>query len=293
MHFLHKLGNAKTEANYHAYYQTLIKDGTANGATTNAYLTSSNVPFKTKCIIMKYRTGTLYNQKHAVLFKLSTSQTCPLCPKVDSVLHILSGCQHTQIRNMITERHNLACRMIFKAISKTGSLESCIVSKDIGSNERMIMHNFQIPETAESKIVPKWLFPPRFSDKDSFTSSRPGFVLVTPIAAKTQKQQNIVRGWVLCSGREQLTGSTPAAPPATSRATNPRQHRPKDLSKHPRDIHLVEIKYCEDTIPQNQLNAAKEQHKDLCNILQGASVTLHIILSGVGEWVAPSTTLTL
>ena len=91
VHLLHKLGNAKTEANYHAYYQTLIKDGTANGATSNAYLTSSDVPFKTKCIIMKYRTGTLYNQKHAVLFKLSTSQTCPLCPQVDSALHILSG----------------------------------------------------------------------------------------------------------------------------------------------------------------------------------------------------------
>jgi hypothetical protein len=66
MHLLHKLGNAKTEA----YYQTLIKDGTANGATSNAYLTSSDVPFKTKCIMMKCRTGTLYNQKHAVLFKL-------------------------------------------------------------------------------------------------------------------------------------------------------------------------------------------------------------------------------
>ena len=59
MHLVHKLGNAKTEANYHAYYQTLIKDGTANGATSNAYLTSFDVPFKTKCIIMKYRTGTL------------------------------------------------------------------------------------------------------------------------------------------------------------------------------------------------------------------------------------------
>jgi hypothetical protein len=82
MHLLHKPGNAKTEANYHAYYQTLIKDGTASGATSNAYLTSSYVPFETKCIIMKYRTGTLYNQKHAVLFKLSTSQTCPLCPQV-------------------------------------------------------------------------------------------------------------------------------------------------------------------------------------------------------------------
>jgi hypothetical protein len=147
--------------NYHTYYQPLIKDGTANGATSNAYLTSSDVPFKTKtkCIILKYRTGTLYNQKHAVLFKLSTSQTCSLCPQVDNALHILSGCQHTQIRNMITERHNLTCRMTFKAISKIGSFGSCIVFKDIGSNERMTMQNFQIPETAESRTVPKWIFP--------------------------------------------------------------------------------------------------------------------------------------
>ena len=69
-----------------------------------------------------------------------------------------------QIRNMITERHNLACRMIFKAIRKRGSLGSCIVSKDIGSNEWMTMQILQIPETAESRIVPKWLFPPGFSD---------------------------------------------------------------------------------------------------------------------------------
>ena len=33
---------------------------------------------------------------------------------------------------------------------------------------------------------------------------------------------------------------------------SPRQHRPKDISKPRRDIHLVEIKYCEDTRPQNQ-----------------------------------------
>jgi hypothetical protein len=87
------------------------------------------------------------------------------------------------------------------------------------------------------------------------------------------------------------TGSTPAAPPATSRATNPRQHRSKDLSKHRRDIHLVKIKYCEDTRPQNQLNAAKEQHKDFCNILQGASVTLHVILLGMGGTIYNTHTL--
>jgi hypothetical protein len=84
--------------------------------------------------------------------------------------------------------------MIFKAISKTRSLGSCIVSKDIGSNERMTMQNLQIPETAESRIFPKWLFPPRFPDKDRCTSSRPDIVLVTPIAAKTQKQQTTVGG---------------------------------------------------------------------------------------------------
>jgi hypothetical protein len=116
-------------------------------------------------------------------------------------------------------------------------------------------------------------------------------VLVVPIAAKTQTQQTNVGGWVLRSGRLRETGSTLAAPPATSRATNPRQYRPKDLSKTRRDIHLVEIKYCEDTRPQNQLNAAKEQHKDLCNILHGASVTLHIILLGVGGTIYNNHTL--
>jgi len=38
-------------------------------------------------------------------------------------------------------------------------------------------------------------------------------------------------------------------------------------------------------------NAAKEQHKDLCNILQGASVTLHIILLGVGATIYNTRTL--
>jgi len=85
--------------------------------------------------------------------------------------------------------------------------------------------------------------------------------------------------------------STSAAPPATSRATSPRQNRPKDFSKTRRDIHLVEIKYCEDTRPQNQLNAAKELHKDLCNILQEASVTPYVILLGVGGTIYNTHTL--
>ena len=68
------LGNANTVANYHEYYQTLIKNGTANGAaSSNAYLTASYEPVKTKCIMMKYRAGTLYNQKHAVWLSAQSS----------------------------------------------------------------------------------------------------------------------------------------------------------------------------------------------------------------------------
>jgi hypothetical protein len=77
--------------------------------------------------------------------------------------------------------------MIFKAISKTGSLGSCVVSKVIGSNERMIMQNLQIIVTAESRIVPKWLFPPRIPNKDRFTSSRPDIV---PYHCKNKKTTN-------------------------------------------------------------------------------------------------------
>jgi hypothetical protein len=55
MHHLHKLGNAKTEqSELPCVLPDRIKDGTANAAASNAYLTSSNVSFKTKCIILKY-----------------------------------------------------------------------------------------------------------------------------------------------------------------------------------------------------------------------------------------------
>ena len=125
-HPLHKLGNANTGVDYHLHYQTLdpYQNGTANGAASNTYLTTSFVPVETKCIIMKYRTGTLHNQKHTVWFKRSTSLTCLLRPHLDSALHLLSGCQHTKIWIVEIDRHNLACMlsMIIKAISKTGSL---------------------------------------------------------------------------------------------------------------------------------------------------------------------------
>eukprot|EP00983_Pelagomonas_calceolata_P085259 1156519-Pelagomonas_calceolata.AAC.1 len=82
--------------------------------------------------------GTLYNQKHAVRFKRSTSLVCPLleCHHMDSALHILSGCQCPAIRHMATERHNIASRMILKVVGE-GSYGSNLKHLDVGSADRL------------------------------------------------------------------------------------------------------------------------------------------------------------
>jgi hypothetical protein len=77
--------------------------------------------------------------------------------------------------------------MIFKALSKAGSLGSCFVCMDIGSSEWLTMQNLQISNTAETRDILKLLFPPRFSDKNRFT--RPNAVLVAPISAKTKSNR--------------------------------------------------------------------------------------------------------
>jgi len=108
---------------------------------------------------------------------------------------------------------------------------------DVCSCKRLAMQSLQISDTAETMTIPKWLFPPRFPDKNRFSSSRSDAVLVAPISAKTKKQQTSNEGnGVLRSGRGQLRESGAILqhhqppPAATSRTTFSRQHRPKDLS---------------------------------------------------------------
>ena len=86
---------------------------------------------------------------------------------------------------MITERHNIACRTILKAISKD-TLGACFVCMDVGSADRLALQNLQIPGNATNRVISKWLFPPRFSNKDRLTFSRPDAVLVTSIPTKTR-----------------------------------------------------------------------------------------------------------
>ena len=63
----------------------------------------------------------------------------------------------------------------------------------IGSRERQAMQNFHNPNTGETRIILKWLIPPRFSDENRLTSSRPDAVLVAMISVKKAKikHQNV------------------------------------------------------------------------------------------------------
>jgi len=95
-----------------------------------------------------------------------------------------------------------------------------------------------------------------------------------------QQQIGSEGGWVLRSGRGQLreTRSTSSHWQIYLPQTAPT----KDLSILQHGIHVIEIKHCEDTRPQNQLSATQEQHEGLCSIFRGASAILLTVLWGVG-----------
>ncbi len=162
--------------------------------------------------MIKYRSGTIYNPKHAVRFKQSNSLSCPISSGQDSALHILSGCQHPINRNMVNERHNIAGRLITKAINK-GSLGSigCLVSTDVGSADKHCMRSLQIPVTAGSRIPAAWIFAINHNWRGRLTY-RPDAILVTPkktCNTNSQNQQNHLndQGLTLRSGRRVVLGS--------------------------------------------------------------------------------------
>jgi len=61
---------------------------------------------------MKFRAGTLYTQKMAHLYGRATIPSCLLCHQPDSQIHMLFA----SIQNMVTERHNIASRLIIKTL---------------------------------------------------------------------------------------------------------------------------------------------------------------------------------
>jgi len=68
---------------------------------------------------------------------------------------------------MLKHRVSTAGRLIMKAISK-GSLARCFVHLDTGSADCLCLaqQHLQIPEHANNRTIPSWLFDARFSARD-------------------------------------------------------------------------------------------------------------------------------
>eukprot|EP00983_Pelagomonas_calceolata_P073812 1152282-Pelagomonas_calceolata.AAC.2 len=73
---------------------------------------------------------------------------------------------------MKTEHHNIAGRMIIKALSNS-PWGAGLVNTDIGSDDKLAQHNLQIPAHASNRIIPPYLFPRNFPTRSRLTSRRP------------------------------------------------------------------------------------------------------------------------
>ena len=177
---------------------------------------------------------------------------------------------------MKTERHNIAGRMIAKALSKS-PLGAGFVNLDLGSNERLAQHDLQIPVHASNRNVPDYLFPCNIPHRSRTNSSRPDAILITPYHAKSNSPSHSSPSsspprYMLRSRCQRIQGSNTAS----------RVKQPHLLNINNRHVHLIEIKYCEDTRPEHQLEAAKQQHARLCELIDAKAITIHPILLGVG-----------
>jgi hypothetical protein len=73
----HRLGSAKTNTGYYNYWKDLRP--LVNKQTTNALWNNSNLKFNKKRNVMRYRTDTVFNQKHCSLpMQTASSALCTL-----------------------------------------------------------------------------------------------------------------------------------------------------------------------------------------------------------------------
>ena len=254
LHNLYKLGKANIESEYYRYWQKVWSKAGHQGMCkpSNSFMTDASIPHAAKRCVMQYRQGVLWNGKLAMRCGKAATSACPLCGAPDSGHHILAG-PCPKLANMVTERHNEAGRRICKAISQ-GAMGKHMVSMDVGSTQKLQEAGVAL---ALPRQAPAWLMSP--ADWNTVKAANDGKASV-PDA-------------VLVMHKDHATG-TPWDPNRDSPAAA--------------EVRLVEIKYCRDTQPEDQLARATKQHHALMAHLRSkgfSSVSLHTILLGVGGTV--------
>jgi len=166
----HRMGSAKTDTRYYIYWKDL--GPLVNEQGTIAFWSYSNLKFNERRYVTRYRTGTIFSQNGFS----PTNANCPICPCTDSALHILSGCQHTKMRNMIIKRHNTASVLIIvQALQKGPCGANQITYTDVGSADKLSEQGLDLINTA-NKTLPSWLLP-KLTTHALKASSRPDAIL--------------------------------------------------------------------------------------------------------------------
>ncbi len=83
----------------------------------------------------------------------ATRSSCLLFHQPDSQIHMLSGCRNASIQNMVTERHNIASRLIIKTLNK-GDFGGNIIFTDIGSETRVAQQSLILPAHVADRTLP-------------------------------------------------------------------------------------------------------------------------------------------
>eukprot|EP00983_Pelagomonas_calceolata_P038816 1136930-Pelagomonas_calceolata.AAC.1 len=194
---------------------------------------------------------------------------------------VLKGCQNhiIYISNMKTERHNIAGRMIIKALSKS-PVGAGLVYTNIGSDFKLAQHNLQVPTRASNRTIPAYFFPCNLQERKLLNSSRPDAILITPCNAKPTSHS-------VPPIHSQHALRRPTR--RTTRAS--RVKHPHEVHVNERHVHLIEIEFREYTRPEHQLSGAKQQHANLCNLISTKVKAIHSILLGVGGTIYAEHTL--
>ena len=109
---------------------------------------------------MKYRTGTAQGRSKTcgtTIVWCSISLTCPLCPQLDSSLHILFGWQHANKKydhwdTQLSMQHDIQSRQQNRRFKILLHLHGYSRQQRTAGQA-----NLQIIDTAETRITPKWL----------------------------------------------------------------------------------------------------------------------------------------
>ncbi|KAF5842012.1 eukaryotic translation initiation factor 3 subunit 8 N-terminus-domain-containing protein [Dunaliella salina] len=167
---------------------------------------------------------------------------------------------------MRTGRHNIAGRMITKALSKC-PVGAGLVYTDIGSDFKPAQHNLQLPTNASNRTSPAYFFPRNLPERKRLNSSRPDAVLIIHFNAKHT--------------------SNDVSPTHSHHALRSSSRRTTRTSRMRQPHELMQM----NAMPEHQLNAAKQQHADLCTLINAKAVTVQPILLGAGGTIYTEHTL--